>query len=147
MSVTKTALVKSRLFFMLKYNRLMKKIKILTVSFVLFATSFFTTSSVFAVGLPFGGRVVFALPCTCSANLWVYFAPLSPSPPLPPTGALVYSPYLTRLYSYFAIGTPASWELGDYVPGVQACFQYVGTSCVPIPAYGLMGKVGTGLPS
>ena len=107
--------------------------------------SLFIASPVSAIGLPFGGFVVLTLPCTCSANLWFYFTPLSPSPPLPPTGALVYSPYYTRLYSYFAIGVPGSWELGDYVPGVQTCWEYVGEACISIPSYGLMGKVGTGL--
>jgi len=97
-------------------------------------------------GLPFGGFVIFTLPCTCSANLWIWFAPLSPLP-LPKTGALVYQPGYTTLYGNFAIGIPATWHLGSYVPAApQVCWQYIGTACVLMPNYGLMNKVGTGLP-
>ena len=89
-------------------------------------------------GLPFGGFVIF--------TLWIWFAPLSPLP-LPKTGALVYQPGYTTLYGDFAIGIPATWHLGSYVPAApQVCWQYVGTACVLMPNYGLMNKVGTGLP-
>lgn len=97
-------------------------------------------------GLPFGGLVSFTSYCTCSTNLWIWFTPLYPSPPLPKTGALVYQPGYTTLYGNFAIGIPGTWHLGSYTPGVQVCYYYVGKSCVVMPSYGLMNKTGTGLP-
>lgn len=97
-------------------------------------------------GLPVGGLVSFTVPCTCSANLWIWFAPLYPSPPLPPTGALVYQPGYTALYGNFAIGVPSTWHLGLYSGGAQTCWKYSGHSCVLLPSYGLINKVGTSLP-
>ena len=99
-------------------------------------------------GLPFGGPVVLILPCTCSASLWIWFAPLSPSPPLPPTGPLIYQPGYTTLYGNFAIGLMATWHLGSYTPvvGNGVCWEETAIACVPIPNLGLMNKVGTGLP-
>ncbi|MEK9182001.1 MAG: hypothetical protein AAB781_00220 [Patescibacteria group bacterium] len=96
-------------------------------------------------GLPFGGLVIVTLPCTCSANLWIWFTPLYPLP-LPTAGPLVYQPGYTTLYGDFAIGVPATWHLGSYTPGIQTCWQYVGITCAPMVNYGLMNKVGTGLP-
>lgn len=99
-------------------------------------------------GLSFGGPVVLILPCTCSASLWIWFAPLHPSPPLPPTGSLIYQPGYTTLYGNFAIGLIATWHLGSYTPvvGNGVCWTETAVACVPIPNLGLMNKVGTGLP-
>lgn len=98
-------------------------------------------------GFPFGGIVIVTLPCSCSVNLWIWFSPLylSPKPGLF-AGPLVYAPYETTLYGDFAIGVPSTWHLGSYLPGVQACWQYVGEACVIMKNYGLMNKVGTSLP-
>lgn len=98
-------------------------------------------------GLPFGGFVIITIPCTCSANLWIYFTPLYPLP-LPTTGPLVYQPGYTTLYGNFAIGIPATWHLGSYTPivGNGVCWINTGPACVPLPNLGLMNKVGTGLP-
>ncbi len=93
----------------------------------------------------FGGLANFFIPCTCSANLWVYFTPLYLSS-VPITGPLVYTPYATLPYPNFLSGVPGVWHLGGFVPGVQACWFYVGITCVPIPNYGMMTLVGTSLP-
>jgi hypothetical protein len=93
--------------------------------------------------LPFAGIVSYTLPCTCSGNLWIWFTPLYLGGPVVATGPMVYSPYSTILYAYYHIGVPALWHLGSYTPGVQACFQTTPAGCVPLPAIGLMTKVGT----
>lgn len=56
---------------------------------------------------------------------------------------MVYSPYSTILYAYYNIGVPGTYALGSYTPGVQACWMYVVTGCIPLPAIGLMFQVGT----
>lgn len=102
----------------------------------------------FIPGLPVGGFILVTVPCTCSENLLIVFGPMHPSPPLPKVGALVYQPGYTTLYGNFAIGVPTTWHLGSYIPivGNGVCWQYVGTACTVMPNYGLINKVGTGLP-
>ncbi|KND48548.1 MAG: hypothetical protein AB200_02360 [Parcubacteria bacterium C7867-005] len=114
-------------------------------SFILITSLFFIPSISFALGLPFGGRVAVTVPCTCSlpGTLHISFAPLYLSA-VPIVGSVVYSP-TTILYQYFAIGVPTTWELGEYLPGVQECFIYVGVACVPLPSVGVMTRVGTSL--
>lgn len=101
----------------------------------------------FVPGLPFGGLVSFTLPCSCSANLWIWFSPLH-FPPKTIVGPLIYQPGYTALYGDFAIGIPGTWHLGSYTPvvGNGVCWQYVGEACVVMPNLGLINKVGTGLP-
>ena len=41
------------------------------------------------------------------------------------------------------IGVPGLWHLGDYNPFPLACWIIAGPTCIPLPAYGVMGKVGT----
>lgn len=102
-------------------------------------------------GLPFGGLVIATLPCTCSASLWILFAPLYLSPiPGSIAGPLIYQPGYTTLYGNFAIGVPTTWHLGSYIPivGNGVCWSWIETAgvCVPLSNLGLMNKVGTGLP-
>ena len=94
--------------------------------------------------LPFGGLVTSFFPCTCSFTLMVWFTPLYLGGDIALSGPLVYSPYSTIPYSNFLIGVPGTWELGSYIPGVQACWMYYGTTCAPFPTIGIMTKVGTG---
>lgn len=93
--------------------------------------------------LPFGGIVSFTLPCTCSGTLWIWFTPLYLGGPVVLSGPMIYSPFSTILYANFSIGVPGKWHLGDYVPAIPACFIIAGPTCVPLPAVGLMSKVGT----
>lgn len=96
--------------------------------------------------LPFGGWPVFILPCTCSFTIWAWFAPLYLGGPVTATGPLVYVPYSTIPFANFLPSIPAVPHDGAYIPGVQACWMYVGIACVPLPSIGVMGFVGTGLP-
>jgi hypothetical protein len=77
-------------------------------------------------GVPFGGRVLNSIPCTCSGNFL-----LTVSPPV--GGQFVYFPG-TQAFANFNLG-PASgmWALGMYTPG-GVCLQFVGKGCVPFGA-------------
>lgn len=128
-----------------------KKILVLLIALLLILPigvfAFTPGPGAFVPGLPFGGLVLFTLPCSCSANLWIWFAPLH-LPPKTIVGPLIYQPVYTGLYGDFAIGIPGTWHLGSYIPvvGNGVCWQYVGTACVVMPNLGLINKVGTGLP-
>ena len=93
--------------------------------------------------LAFAGVASFSIPCTCSGTLAIWFAPLYLGGPILITGPVTYSPYSTLPFADFMIGVPTAWHLGSFLPGVQACWIYVGVSCVPFPTIGLMTKVGT----
>lgn len=85
---------------------------------------------------PFGGLVVSEVPCTCTpAFTWQFFTPIYFS--LTPTiGALAVpvAPFMfANWYSF-----PGSWLLGLYTPGAQACYVYVGISCVQLPVLGMV---------
>lgn len=100
-----------------------------------------------AQGLPFGGIVSFTVSCTCSGTKWIWFAPLYLGGPTVTTGAIVYSPFSTLLYADLNIGKSGKWHIGDYYPGIQACWIPILIKkhwiCIPLPALGLMNKVGT----
>ncbi|OHA92556.1 MAG: hypothetical protein A2665_02390 [Candidatus Zambryskibacteria bacterium RIFCSPHIGHO2_01_FULL_46_30] len=94
--------------------------------------------------LPFGGLVSSPVTCTCSpGNIWIWFTPLYLGGPINIAGPMIYSPFSTILYGYYMIGVPGKWHLGDYIPGVQACWISAKFFCFPLPAIGLMSKVGT----
>lgn len=86
--------------------------------------------------VPFGGLVVSEVPCTCTpAFTWQFFTPLYFSL-VPITGALAVpvAPFMfANWYSF-----PGSWLLGLYTPGAQACYIYVGISCVQLPVLGMV---------
>ena len=96
--------------------------------------------------LPFGGFVTLSLPCTCSPGVrLIWFAPfwfgLSS---IPSTGALVYVPGVSKLYSWYMIGVPGTWHLGSYIPGmVFSCWMGVPPVCAPAPSFGQIFMVGT----
>ncbi|MDO8589876.1 MAG: hypothetical protein Q7R69_01215 [bacterium] len=106
---------------------------------------FLPTSPAKAQGLlPFGGVVSFEMECTCTVGfMWIWFSPLYLGGPVVITGPMVYSPYSTILYGYYEIGVSGTWHLGDYTPGVQACWMILEEECIVWPSFGLMGKVGT----
>ena len=121
--------------------------KAASLSLLFFLLLLFPISSAKAVTMPFGGLSTFSVPCTCSGNLAVWFTPLFLGGPAIVSGFITYSPYSTFEYSNYMAGIPSVWHLGSYLPGVQACYVYVGVACVPFPTIGLMTQVGTSLPS
>ncbi len=68
-----------------------------------------------AAGVPFGGALLFALPC----NGGVWNITLSP---LPPTFVTLVS-YMSGSQAFLSYNIPAtSWLLGEYTPGAGACW-------------------------
>lgn len=103
----------------------------------------FPEKSQAAIGMHFGGLDVAETYCTCSANFWIWFAPLYFTS-VPVTGALVYEPFSIG-YSYY-VPFPSTWVLGTFIPGVQTCWMYAGYFCFPMLNYGLINWVtGTSL--
>lgn len=90
-----------------------------------------------AVGIPFGGLVTSMTYCTCSGNFLVALS-------LPRPGLYTYSPYSSFLFMNYLVA-PGSWLLGTYIPGVQACWFYVGAGCAPFPNLGVISMTGTTL--
>ena len=121
--------------------------KKLTSAFII--TVFFSVGTLFpaleakAQFLPFAGLVNFPLPCLCSATVAVWMTPLYLGGPVAISGPLVYSPYSTIPFGNFMFLVPGVWNVGDYIPGVQACWQFVVVGCVPFPTIGVMTKVGS----
>jgi hypothetical protein len=95
----------------------------------------------------YAGIASFTIPCTCSGNLWIWFAPLYLGGPLALTGPMIYSTYSTILFAYYMIGIPGIWHLGSYIPAVPACWIWVPAVptpfCAPLPAAGVMFLTGT----
>jgi hypothetical protein len=94
----------------------------------------------------FGGYSVATVPCTCSIAEWGFFAPLYVVGAVPLAGPLVYFPAGTIPFPYFLLTIPAVPHLGSFIPAVQACWEYAGFFCFPLPSYGVMAFAGTGLP-
>lgn len=121
---------------------------------------------------PFGGKVVISTVCTCDPMTYhiqytlPFYNPLpiqkgaldysvAVSPPNSPAGA-VGGPATYSFYN--PIGPPGIYDLGDYVPAVQACYMLTPTANGPVclPAgtgpwawmglsYGLINRVGSSL--
>ncbi len=87
--------------------------------------------------LPFGGRSISAVPCTCTLCFWVLIGP-------PMGGSYMYCPWITILYMYYNI-FPVAWQLGLWT-GFLPCLEWVyidGWICVPIGGGGIMLMDGT----
>lgn len=81
-----------------------------------------------ASGVPFGGPILYALPCTCSP---VYSLAIGP----PSTASILN--YRIGTQAYLSKNLPAArFLLGFFTPGVQSCMIFVGLGCVFLPAYG-----------
>lgn len=112
--------------------------------FCLFASPF--KAQAIETGIPFGGFVSLAVPCTCSPpEVWIEFTPFWSGEDVPATGALVASVPGTLVYEFFQIAAPGTFELGSYVPGA-ACLVLAPNPldpCIPLPALGTIEYTGT----
>ncbi len=94
----------------------------------------------YASTIPYGGRILYGYPCTCSAN-WFNGV-------LDPRGLvhiLVVQPGYSRLYAYFNVYTPGAGLVGSFTPTTGTCWMYVGTACYVQPTTGVMDLFpGTG---
>ena len=93
-----------------------------------------------ALGVPFGGLVLWEYPCTCSpGTIMVYLS-------LPRPGLYAVNPTaLGPLLFLDKVIAPGSWLLGSYAPGVQSCIMYYGVTCAPFPVLGTITSTGTSL--
>jgi hypothetical protein len=98
--------------------------------------------------VPFGGYNLWAMPCTCTAGMvwYVWYAPLL-SGTVPMAGPLAVGVPPTALWflNYDPL-IPTTWSKGFYMPGVQSCWQPIGTGCAPWPVLGHVYFVGSSLP-
>lgn len=107
-----------------------------------FILGFWVTQSQAQIGtISFGGQVLTWVPCTCSANIAILYVPTIPTTLVVPV--LTYNPYSTIPFTFYNLFTPKVKHLGNYLPGVQACWMYALITCVPIPTQGLITQVGT----
>lgn len=91
----------------------------------------------YALGLPFGGRILIAIPCVCSANMLLLIRD--------PRGfvlPLTYQPGVSITYAHYK-PVPFSNTVGSYVPG-GACI-IAATPCAPLPTAGTITMIGTSL--
>lgn len=87
-----------------------------------------------AVGVPFGGELLAATPCFCSATWLIYISPL------PPTFSAILT-YVPGSQAFLSYNIPfTSWLLGDYIPGAGACL-IPGTPCWYIPSEGMITPI------
>jgi hypothetical protein len=87
--------------------------------------------------IPFGGRSLFVVPCTCTPGFFLVGVGL------PRPGAFMYGPN-TLLYSQYNIFPPA-WQLGRALPTTIPCLVYTGSGCVPVGVGFPVVQVGTSL--
>lgn len=126
--------------------------------------------TVFAIGFPFGGRVVAVIPCTCNyaaglpTDHIIYSAPFYLPLPLM-IGSLDYNRLLSlpnagqggagapATFSFYNVDLPVGiHNIGDFLP-VETCFMAIPSPpyCVPIAAFGvplplgLINRVGSSL--
>src|SRR3989344_6151209 len=95
--------------------------------------------------LPYGGYVIWVdyTMCTCPPMPYILYTPLWLGGILT-AGPLVYS-YATILYAYYVFELPGIWHLGQYTPGGEMCWMYVGEGCVWNPVIGSTFMMGTSL--
>lgn len=107
---------------------------------IIFGGIFFTLKYTRGIiGLPFGGKVITAIPCTCDAGNFL----LTISPPV--GGQFTYR-IGTQAYLNYNLPMPGIWALGMYEPG-SVCMMYVGKGCSPFgsPIGWITPVVGTSL--
>jgi len=95
---------------------------------------------------PFGGLEIAMAPCTCTGGSIILhlFAPLYLGTSVPITGAMTAAAGPT-LYM-FNLLRPGAWALGDYTPGIQACWMGVPPFCGLYPTFGfILQTTGTSL--
>jgi hypothetical protein len=128
-------------------KNLQKKLALICVSalIVFFASLPIKAGATVPPLLGYGGYITFFLPCTCSITFWTWYTPLFLAA-VPLTGAMAYVPETTLLFgNYVPPIVPSMPNLGAYIPGIQACWEYAGVTCFPMPVIGMIGFVGSGL--
>lgn len=90
--------------------------------------------------ISFGGKILVANYCTCSANWGIKIGP-------PKGGNFIYQPGASQLFAWYKIFTPGAWALG-IASGGAACMQVRGNYCSAdeqVPGGPVIIMVGTSL--
>lgn len=99
------------------------------------------------VAVPFGGPVLAAIVCSCSANALVTFYDFRTFIPT----QIIYQPGFSRVNNWFNLFTPGVMILGQYIPGGICMVTVTGSDCESVGApFGTISSypfagVGTGL--
>lgn len=109
------------------------RVRLITL-FAVMILFFSVPSYSYALGIPFGGRILKIIPCLCSPGIAVIVGP-------PRGGSFLFIG--KGLYAWWRV-LPGSWVLGDYSPGAT-CWQpvYKGCSSLITPVQGTILKIGT----
>lgn len=103
---------------------------------------FFTNKSAAAIGIsqPFGGRVAFIFPCTCTPGLLQIVV----GPPKPGTFMIV--PGASRVFSSGPV-LPGNWVLGTALRPVKIpCLIGAPPFCLPLGISSFVTVIGSSLP-
>src|SRR3989338_344394 len=88
--------------------------------------------------LPFVGRILLVIPCTCSYGHVVILST--------PSDASFHFTPTTLLYQFLQTKRIGAWLLGNYIPGTgNQCLIHSGDDCRRVPNLGTMTIVGTSL--
>lgn len=88
-------------------------------------------------GVPFGGLVLFTIPCTCNApptDQLVFVGP--------PKGGAFMKVATTRVYPKYIVA-PGKYVLGLASPAPGICRVFIGLTCIPVGGSPKMIIVGT----
>ncbi len=97
------------------------------------------------LGLPFGGFVASAFPCSCTPWVTSIFVALA-TPPTPYSNFVLDYVDGTEAFGWYTLPTPTVATLGTYAPGVQSCYIVIPHACIPLPAVGtITPEVGSSL--
>lgn len=115
----------------------------------LVAEPFYIEKAYAAIGVPFGGYLTYVNPaiCDCPPGVITHLFVSLPNV-IPPAVSNMLLDYTngSEAFDYHNIPEPGIAVLGLYAPGTQACYTYVGESCVPVGAAGLIiNPVGSSL--
>lgn len=96
---------------------------------------FFLINPIFSFSqtIPFGGKILMTMPCTCSGGWYISFFDNGTKVTTP----IVFQYGVSRLNSNYNMYTSGVSILGSYVTG-GTCLIYAGTSCISIPVFGMI---------
>lgn len=124
-------------------NHFLRHKKIILFSFaivlILFSLFFVLKYTRGVVGIPFGGKVISAIPCPCSGSFLLTLSP-------PTAGQYIYYPG-TQRYLNFNLPQIGVWAVGLYTPGGICLIPSGKSGCAPlgVPIGTITPTVGTSL--
>jgi hypothetical protein len=110
----------------------------------MFFLSFSPAQAVNLASQPFGGRVIFSVPCTCGPYPGSMVNIISG----PSWGGWLYAPGLSQLKENFLVNVPGVWLLGSATRVPSLCLIGFPPACIPapVPVRGTILEVGTSRP-